>query len=244
MNNTYMSTIANSSYHAFQLSVEKRAGDLQLMGAYTFGKSLDNASGFTDQINPYNHRISRSLSTFDMTHNFVLSYVYDLPFERLSKSSSGALFKVLDGWSISGITRFTTGLGVTLSAGGDKSLCGCSGVDRPNYNGQPIEYLDPRDSDNHQYFVTDPFSPEELGVAGNANRRFFHGPGLNNWDISLQKITRITEGVSILFRAELFNAFNHAQFGNPSGSVTSGSFGRVSDARDPRIGQFALKVIF
>jgi hypothetical protein len=244
MNNTYMSTIANSAYHAFQLSVEKRAGDLQLMGAYTFGKSLDNASGFTDQINPYNHKISRSLSTFDMTHNFVVSYMYDLPFERLSKSSSGALFKFLDGWSVSGITRFTTGLGVTLSAGGDKSLCGCSGVDRPNYNGQPIEYLDPRDSDNHQYFVRDPFSPEELGVPGNANRRFFHGPGLNNWDLSLQKMTRITEGVSIMFRAELFNAFNHAQFENPSGSVTSGSFGRVSSARDPRIGQLALKIVF
>ena len=244
MNNTWESTIANSAYHSFQVSVEKRAGDLQLMGAYTFGKSLDNASGFGDQINPFNQRISRSLSTFDMRHNFVLSYVYNMPLQRLTNTSSGALFKLLDGWSISGITRFTTGLPVGLSAGGDKSLCGCSGVDRPNYDGSPIQYMDPRDSDNHQYFAKDPFTPEQLGVAGNANRRFFAGPGLNNWDISLQKTTRITEGISILFRAELFNAFNHAQFGGPGGNVNSSGFGRVSSAREPRIGQLALRIQF
>ena len=244
MNNTWESTIANSAYHALQVSVEKRAGDLQLMGAYTFGKSLDNSSGFSDQINPFNHKISRSLSTFDMKHNFVISYMYDLPFARMANTSSGALHKFLDGWSFSGITRFTTGFPVGMSASGDRSLCGCSGVDRPNYDGQPIEYLDPRDSDNHQFFVKDPFSREDLGVAGNANRRFFHGPGLNNWDLGLQKMTRITEGVSVMFRAELFNAFNHTQFAGPSGNVSSSSFGRVSDARDPRIGQLALKIMF
>ncbi len=245
MNNTWESTIGNSSYHALQVSVEKRAGDLQLLGAYTFGKSMDNSSSFNDQINPFNHKISRSLSTFDMTHNFVLSYMYNLPLARISGSSSGALFKFLDGWSFSGITRFTTGFPIGMSASGDRSLCGCSGVDRPNYDGSPIQYMDPRDSDNHQYFARDPFSREDLGVPGNANRRFFHGPGLNNWDVSLQKVTRITEGVSIMFRAELFNAFNHAQFINPSGNVSSSSgFGRVTDARDPRIGQFALKIQF
>ena len=179
-----------------------------------------------------------------MSHNFVISYTYSLPFQRLSGSTSGPAHKFLDGWRISGITRFTTGLPISMSAGGDKSLCGCNGVDRPNYNGQPIQFLDPRTSDNHQYFSTAPFSPEELGVAGNANRRFFHGPGLNNWDFSLYKSTRITERVSAMFRFELFNAFNHTQFNNPSGNVTSGSFGRVNTARDPRIGQVALKFIF
>jgi hypothetical protein len=244
MNNTYETTIANSNYNAFQVTLEKRLGDLRVLGAYTWAKSLDNASGFNDYINPYNYRASRSLSAFDMSHNFVLSYTYDLPLQRLSSSSSGPVRKFLDGWRISGITRFTTGLPITMGAGGDKSLCGCSGVDRPNYNGQPIQFLDPRASDNHQYFTTDPFSGEELGVPGNASRRFFHGPGLNNWDLSLHKSTRISERLSAEFRAELFNAFNHAQFGNPTGSVTSGSFGNVTGARDPRIGQLALKFVF
>jgi len=117
-----------------------------------------------------------------MSHNFVFSYTYDLPFQRLTHASSGAARKFLEGWTISGITRFTTGLPILMSFGKDNSLCSCGGVDRPNYNGLPIQYSDPRSTDSHQYFSTDQFSPEDLGVAGNANRRFFHGPGLNNWD--------------------------------------------------------------
>ncbi|PYV44313.1 MAG: hypothetical protein DMG06_07040 [Acidobacteria bacterium] len=243
-NNNYSATIANSAYHSMQVSLEKRVGALRLLGAYTWSKALDNASGFGDNINPFNYRVSRALAAFDLTHNFVVSYNYDLPFKRLTRSSSGVAYKFLDGWRLSGITRFTTGLPITTGAGGDHSLCSCGGVDRPNYSGQPIQFFDPRSSDDHRYFSTEPFSEEALGVPGNASRRFFHGPGLNNWDFALQKTTRITERLSTEFRAELFNAFNHAQFTNPSGSVTSGNFGNVTGARDPRIGQFGLKFIF
>jgi hypothetical protein len=83
-----------------------------------------------------------------------------------------------------------------------------------------------------------------LGVAGNANQRFFHGPGLNNWDVSLHKATRVTERISTEFRAEFFNAFNHAQFMVPVGDIASPLFGQVTAARDPRIGQLALKLNF
>jgi len=200
---------------------------------------LDNSSGFYDQINPFNPNNSRALSTFDITHNFVISYTYDLPF---AKAASGVQGKLLSGWSISGITRFTTGLPVTLSESDDASLCGCGGVDVPNYNGQAIHFFNPRKTGG-QYFSTDPFSPETLGVAGNANRRFFHGPGLNNWDFALHKNTRLTERTALEFRAEFFNAFNHAQFTNPSGDVL-GNFGVVGDTRDARIGQLALKFAF
>ena len=242
-NNNYSTTIANSAYHAFQLSFEKRAGDLRLLGAYTWSKSLDNASGFGDTINPFNHRVSRALSSFDLTHNFVVSYNYDLPFHRLAPSR-GAARKLLEGWRINGITRFTTGLPITMGASGDHSLCGCGGVDRPNYNGQPVRFFNPRASETHDYFSTDQFSEEELGVPGNASRRFIHGPGLNNWDFSIHKSTKIGEKLAVEFRVELFNVFNHAQFMNPTGNLSSGNFGRVTGARDPRIGQFALKFIF
>jgi hypothetical protein len=242
-NNNYSTTIANSAYHAFQASLEKRVGNVRLLGAYTYAKALDNASGFGDNINPFDHRVSRSLSSFDLKHNFVVSYSWDLPFQKWTPSS-GAKRKILEGWRLTGITRFTTGLSITMGAGGDHSLCGCGGVDRPNYSGQPLKFSDPRASDTHDYFPTDPFSEEELGVPGNASRRFFHGPGLNNWDFSVQKTTKISEKVSTEFRAEFFNIFNHAQFTNPAGNFTSGNFGSVTGARDPRIGQFALKFIF
>jgi len=237
--NTWEATVANSTYNALQASLEKKLGDLRFLAAYTWSKSLDNSSGFYDQINPFNPNNSRALSTFDITHNFVISYTYDLPF---AKAASGVQGKLLSGWSISGITRFTTGLPVTLSESDDASLCGCGGVDVPNYNGQAIHFFNPRKTGG-QYFSTDPFSPETLGVAGNANRRFFHGPGLNNWDFALHKNTRLTERTALEFRAEFFNAFNHAQFTNPSGDVL-GNFGVVGDTRDARIGQLALKFAF
>ena len=126
----------------------------------------------------------------------------------------------------------------------DGSLCGCGGVDFPNYNGQPIVTFDPRASATHQYFSTSPFSPEIIGIAGNSARRFFHGPGINNFDLALHKVTRLKETVDLEYRAEFFNAFNHAQFVIPSGNVNSSNFGNVTAARDPRIIQMALKLGF
>jgi len=81
-------------------------------------------------------------------------------------------------------------------------------------------------------------------VSGIVNRRFFHGPGFNNWDFGLHKVTKINERMSLLFRAEFFNLFNHAQFNNPSGNFSSGSFGVVRSAKDPRIGQLSMKFLW
>src|SRR5216683_3451641 len=219
--NSWEATVANSTYNALQTSLEKKVGDLRLLAAYTWSKSIDNSSGFFDAINPFNPRSSRALSIFDITHNFVVSYGYDLPFAR---SFSGVRGKLLAGWTISGITRFATGFPISLSESDDQSLCGCSGADVPKYNGQSIRYLDPR-KPGHQYFDPSPFSREDLGISGNANRRFFHGPGFNNWDLALHKNTRIGERTAVEFRAEFFNVFNHAQFMNPNGDI-GGNFGQ------------------
>jgi len=252
-NNNYSTTVANSNYNSLQISLERRVGRMRFLGAYTWSKSLDDASGFADNINPYNRAVSKALSSFDLAHNFVVSYTYDLPFEKLTGSSSGVARKFLEGWRITAITRFTTGLPISMGESVDYSLCGCGGADRPNYTGAPIQISEPRSSPDNQCFSAAPFFSEGgldpdnnpiLGVAGNANRRIFHGPGLNNWDLSVHKSTRITEKTSIEFRAEFFNFFNHAQFRNPSGNFSSGNFGKVTGARDPRIGQLALKFNF
>jgi hypothetical protein len=174
--------------------------------------------------------------------------------------------KFLNGWQLSGITRFTTGLPVSLGTTGDLDLCGCTygfvtGAEEPNYDASGIHVVKPRESANHTYFVesrdasgnpVSPFFPETgrdpnnpvYGVYGNANRRFFHGPGLNNWDLALHKTTSISEKVTMEFRAEFFNALNHAQFNNPNGILTSSTFGQVTSAANPRIGQVALKLHF
>lgn len=246
---TWVATIANSDYNALEVTFNKSLGPVRFLAAYTWSKSLDNSSTFRDLINPYNYSLSKSLSAFDMTHNFVVSYSYDLPFGRLAHARSGLAYNLLSGWELAGITRFSTGVPVLLSESGDRSLCGCEGngtgaVDLPNYSGAPIQFLNPRNSAGFQYFSTDAFSQQTLGAPGTANRRFFHGPGLNNWDMSLFKRTHLTERISMDIRAEFFNLFNHAQFNNPGGNFTASNFGQITTARDPRIGQVALKIHF
>jgi hypothetical protein len=216
---------------------------------------LDNASGYGEQINPISPNLSYGLSAFDSTHNFVVSYNYVLPF-----ASWGGPKRLTNGWAISGITRFATGLPVTLVETDDWSLLGTSfggpiilAVDTPNLVA-PVHILDPRKSGG-LYFDPSSFAGSALGQEGDTTRRFFHGPGVNNWDMALVKNTPLSERVDLQFRAELFNVFNHAQFLAPSGISgysndptnrvsTTASFGQVAGAAAPRIGQLSLKLSF
>jgi hypothetical protein len=145
-----------------------------------------------------------------------------------------------------GLPAFATGLPVTLSNSGDLSLAGTSGVDFPKNVG-PVVTQDPRSAGStgpNQYFARSAFSAQVLGTLGNANRRFFHGPGFNNWDFGLHKDTAIRENMNLQFRAEFFNMFNHAQFTNPNGNYARSRFGLVSTALPPRIGQLSLKLVW
>jgi len=246
-----MFTLANSNYNALQVSLEKRVGALRLLAAYTWSKSLDDSSGFIDGpgpqsegINPYDNRLSYGLSAFNMPQNFVVSYMYDLPFQKALRSHQGPLYKFLDGWQISGITRFASGQPVSMSENDDRSLCNCYGVGVPNWNGQLPQISNPRTSAGYQYFSTQQFSEVDLGQLGTSAFRFFGGPGLNNWDLALHKQTRVSERLAVEFRAELFNTYNHAQFNGPDGHVDYSDFGQITSARSPRIGQMALKLTF
>jgi hypothetical protein len=241
----YFITIGNSSYNSLQVNLRHTSSRAQLLLGYTFSKSLDDSSGYGEQINPVNARLSRGLSAFDETHNFVASYNWNLPFDKL-----GGPRRLTNGWALSGITRFSTGIPVTLIETDDHSLLGTSftgpqplPVDTPNFAGGSLGITDPRTSPGHTYFNTSLFSPSAIGQEGTANRRFFHGPGINNWDMALVKDTSLTERTKLEFRAEFFNLFNHAQFVTPSG-ILSSNFGAVLSARDPRIGQLSLKLLF
>jgi hypothetical protein len=148
---------------------------------------------------------------------------------------------------LNGITRFATGFPVNIRQGGDFSLVGSGSTDVPDHVGS-VRTQDPRNSgpngEPNLYFFRDAFSLAPLGRFGTSNRRFFHGPGFDNWDFGLHKDTRIAESMAIQFRLEFFNLFNHAQFYNPAGNIRSAQFGQVSGARDPRIGQMSLKFLW
>lgn len=239
----YFITDGISDYNSLQLSVRHHTGRLQFLAGYTYSKSVDNASGYGEQIDVLNpHR--KSLSAFNNTNNFVVSYDYRLPIDRLPGPS-----RLVKGWRVSGITRFASGLPVTMIETDDRSLLGTNGAgavslptDTPSYTPGSLNITDPRTG--LPYFNTSLFSPEPLGQEGNSLRRFFAGPGLNNWDMALLKDTLIKEGINLEFRAELFNAFNHAQFGPPDGNVNSATFGLITTANQPRIVQLSLKLLF
>jgi hypothetical protein len=250
-NDSYFITAGNSSYNSAQINYRHTSGRLQTLIGYTFSKSMDNASGYGEQINPINPRLSRGLSAFDSTHNFVASYTYNLPLDKVMGAK-----RLTNGWSVNGITRFSTGLPVTLVETDDQSLLGTAfggpitlPVDTPNLIA-PVRILNPRNTGG-QYFSTTSFGPSARGQEGNSSRRFFHGPGINNWDFALIKDTTINERMNLQFRAEFFNVFNHTQFLNPigitgfsGGAATSASFGLVAGAASPRIGQLSLKLNF
>ena len=256
-NNSFTANIANSNYNAGEVTIERKAADFTFLGAYTYSKGIDDSSGFGQWVNFANHRLSRSLSAYDMTHNFVVSYIWALPFDRAFKTGPKRLTQ---GWAIHGITRFSGGLPVAIRQRGDRSLTGSGNTDVPDRVGKVV-IQDPRKPDptdptrTNAFFLPEAFDSGPLGQFGNSNRQFFHGPGLNNTDFGFSKRTAIKESLAFEIRAEFFNIFNHAQFDNPHGTFrcsraavstcVPGQFGQVTSTRiEGRIGQISAKFHF
>jgi hypothetical protein len=246
---TAQETIANSNYNALENDLRYTGRRHTFLLGYTYSKSIDQASNLGEQLNPVDLRGTRAISAFDMTNNFVASYQLSLPVEQLFGRSN----RLTQGWSIAGTIRFSTGLPVTLYDDSDNSLLGTLGnginnnlLDTPNYNGGPLE-INTNPRNGKPAFNLSAFSPETLGHLGNASRRFFYGPGINNFDLTLNKTLPLTESKSLEFRLEAFNAFNHAQFYGPAavdGEVNDPNFGRIVSAAAPRLVQLAAKFTF
>jgi hypothetical protein len=241
--------MGNANYNALQFTVRRTTGPLTLLASYTYGKSLDQSSSIQEQVYPYNYREEYASSAFDIKHNFVVSYNYELPFAKLFETTN----RLTDGWSLSGITRFASGLPVTFASFGDNALVyvqnngvNSVSIDLPNYTPGNLQ-MNHNPRNGQPYFNTSLFTPNALGTQGNAKRRFFYGPGIDNFDIALHKLTKLTESKSLEVRFETFNTFNHAQFypnGSVDGNINSPTFGHVLKAAPPRIGQVALKLTF
>jgi hypothetical protein len=243
-------TIANSNYNSLQASLEKRfTHGLQFQLAYTYSKSIDDASSFENILKPICDRCNRSLSLFDARHRLVVSYLWELPVPKYD----GAKGKILNGWAISGITSFQSGFPIRIQSSDDAELENSFDFELPGKPDlvAPFKTFDPRKNNNY-YFDPNSFAlpvqsdtSTPLQLLGNAPRTICCGPGINNFDFSVQKILPVGENKHFEFRAEFFNIFNHTQFLNPDGNISDGAdFGRIKRARDPRNIQFALKFAF
>jgi hypothetical protein len=196
----------------------------------------------------YNYHALDGVSVFDLKHNFVVSYNYELPTGRILPSN-----RFTQGWALAGVTRFASGLPVTFASSSDNCLVqvqnngvNATSIDMPNYDGSGYK-INHNPRIGRPYFKTAAFTPNALGTQGNSRRRMFYGPGIENYDMALHKVTRFTESRSLELRLEMFNVFNHAQFypnGSVDGNISDASFGHVLRAADPRIGQIAAKFTF
>lgn len=241
-------TCSNATYHSLQASLSKRYNNgLTFMTAYTFGKLLDAYSatnlGQTPQ-DPANPGADRGRSDFDRRHVFAGSIVYQIPFY---KDATPVLRLVLSNWAINSLIQLSSGNPFTVITGRDASLTGVN-FDRPNVTGTPYRasYVNKTDKIS-RYFNTSAFTANLPGRYGNSGRNTLSGPGLANVNLSLVRSFPITEHFgTVQFRAEFFNALNHANFGQPDGNLSnaSTSFGKITTASDPRIMQFALRYQF
>ncbi len=254
---------SNSSYSSLQLSLIKRTSHgLTLTNSYTYSHCIDNGSGLRTNSNPYSSAYDRGNCDQDVRHAYVGSAIYELPWFHDQRGFAGHL---LGGWDIAPVVTFQTGIPFDITDGGDRSLTG-AGDDRPDYIGGNVQIVDPRSNQFdrlNSYFngtgggtstaATNPFFhrvgtggslAKGAGRYGNFGRNVFHGPGSLNTDMRIQKRIRITEGQTLFFRAEAFNLFNHTQFFNPNGSITSTTFGRITTAHDPRLLQLTLQYRF
>lgn len=233
-----------SNYNSLQASLIKApTHGLQFTAAYTYSHALDNGSGYESTTGgggrdiiytPGFKYLNYGDSDYDARHRLALSYIYSVPVVSFMRTNVIAR-ELLSGWELAGISAFQTGFPVSISMGQNRSLW-CDGTsyfgcgDTPDTSTFHIKTLNPRSS-SHAWFDSSVFSPEPLGTYGNVKRNFFHGPGFNYTNLQVSKNFPLNAdgSRSMQIRMEAFNAFNHANFANPSGNYTSSSFGIISN---------------
>jgi len=245
----------NSNYHSLQIAANRRLAQTVQYGlAYTFSKALgENAGDFDDDPSVYFNRRERNygLLSFDVTHNLVVNYAWDLP-NPGQKWGIKPLDWVLGNWQISGITSFTSGQPVNpsmaLSDGAD--LTGSTEGARITVVSDP--YLPKDERTFARNFKTEAFARTPKLSFGNAGVYILRRPGTSNWDISISKRVPFGEDRYVQFRTELYNAWNHTEFNNfdagarfdQTGKQINGNFGALTGTRDPRKIQLSLRVMF
>jgi hypothetical protein len=246
---TAQQTTGHSQYNALELDLRYNGPRGGFLLGYTYAKSMDTSSNIGEQVNPFNPDATWAPSSFDLRHNFIASYNYDLPLDRLFRHRDA----LTTGWTISGITRLSSGFPVTLYNDTDTSLLGTFGngvnnhlLDTPDYtpgcdlqiNGNPAK---------GPAFNTGCFSLPAIGTLGNAPRRFFYGPGIENTDLTLIKNILLAPSKTLQLRLEVFNVFNNPQFYGPSavdGNIASSTFGQIVRSAPPRVMQLAARFSF
>ena len=255
----------SSNYNSLQASVNRHfSNGLQFQVAYTWSRSFDYTSSFENSgfnqpgFNPFNFAQNYGPSANDAPQRLVVNYVYTLPFYRLA---GHRLRPLTDGWTLSGIGTFQHGFPVNVfevQGTDDTTAFGTNFYSAPSFvnaTGTPLQVgQNPRTSNiggtPNTWLNPAAFAVPANGVIGDASRNPFYGPGLNFWDMALEKEIHFTESKYAELRFETFNTFNHANFGTPGDIVGTPTFGEILSTQQitttgaGRVVQLAGKIYF
>ena len=238
-------TDVNSNYNALIVRLERRfSHGMSFVGGYTFGKSIDTASGLngTNQAQDnYNLKAERGLSDFDIRQRFVLSGNWELPFGPGRQwMRGGAAARVFGHWDLSNILTLQSGQPLTATLPTALSGTDSNGTDRPDLIANPNLPAGQRTPSrwfNTDAFVAPPIFYDNLGafsIPGNEGRNVITGPGLAAWDMSLQRQARLSERLNLVFRSDFFNLTNHPNFDRPGLIYGTSNFGNISSTEEFR----------
>jgi Carboxypeptidase regulatory-like domain len=244
---------AFSNYQSLYAKLEKKSSHgFAALISYTFSKSLDNEGGNIDNQsatqNDNDPNAEYALSDFNVTHTFVASPIYELPFGQGKRFLSTGRYVNLavGGWQVSAIVTAHSGLPFTVTTSQDFSNTNSSSP-RPD---RTCTGSGPKTVD--EWFNTGCFSTTALQQAlssgtprfGDSGRNILPIPGLQNWDLAFIKKTKLTERTGVELKGEFFNAFNHTNFGAPGSVIGTSTVGVISSAAAPRDVQLAVKFEF
>jgi hypothetical protein len=245
---------ASANYNSLQASLQRRFSSGVGFGvAYTFSKALGVNEGWNDAVSSYfdPRRWDYGPVTFDRSHMLVFNYTYELP--KLGKQAGlRALAVITDGWSVSGVTSFISGSPYTpgMATTYTSDITGSTEGARITVVGDPR--LSKGEKDFSRNFRQEAFALTPVGSFGNAGIGILRGPGINNWDIAVNRAFPLGLGERrvLQFRGEFFNAFNHTQFSaidtaarfDQTGAQVNRGFGAFTAARNPRIIAFSLRL--
>jgi hypothetical protein len=226
---------------------------LTLNSTYTWSKALDDASnpgpdnaGPNVPQDPNNYAAEKGPSDFDHRHRFVTNFLYQIPF---LKNSQGWVHTAFGEWRVGGIWTLQSGAPFTVNLNNDNDNNGTPvNSQRPNFVCNPNN--GPKTT--AMWFTTSCFSQPAPFTYGTAGRDTVIGPGLDNFDASIQKEFLVRESMRLQFRVDIFDFFNHPNFNAPNGSgrtfqaptATPFTFGTITSANDPRDMQFSLRLAF
>ena len=231
----------NSSYHAMQVKVQKRATHgLDFLATYTYGKAMANSETGGPFSNNLNWWQDHGPANYDRTHTLTISNVWELPFghgRHFGSSSNRAVDLALGGWAFSGVSTFESGLPFT-----------------PTVSNAPLVYADlnsvradqianasvPNPNANLWFNPAAFTAPQSPGRNGDVRHNSFRGPGLYNFDLSLGKVFTVAEGKTLEFKWENYNATNHVNLANPNSTVDVSGAGQITAAATMRQMQFGL----